>query len=159
MTSLQDFHVALAANPNDFHLRGVYADFLDELTELVVCPACRGRGETVTGGYSIRTYSDAPCTYCRSTGTMNTLLAEGYRAMSVVRPVYDRDNHCWWGWQSGFPVEWWVALVGSSGGVEMVQEHDVLKALDRAALSLAALKNEVKERILTTGPWATKRVT
>lgn len=156
---LTSFRKQLEANPHDFHLMAVYADYLDEQEpQYKRCGHCKGeRHVCFFKGPGATNPNWKDCPDCDGAGEIvdpvNALLAEGYRAMALVRPVYDTQHKCWWGWQSQFPPDWWRAL-GGSGGVEMKQVPDVNKALDEAALAFAKLPTDVKERIRTTGPWA-----
>lgn len=156
LTTLRD---QLKANPHDFHLMAVYADLLDEQEPCyVVCKCCSGgKTHSQVGGLTF------PCGVCDGTGQVldptNALLAEGYRALALVRPVYDREQNCWWGWQSHMPMEWYDRLRHTGKGKSTdsgIQFDDTLKALDAAALAWAGLPAETKERIRTTGPWAEK---
>lgn len=161
MSLLEDLREQLNSTPHDFHLMAVYADALDECDAVYkLCPVCIG-GQRLTqfNGPGATNPFRPDCPQCDGRGEVidptNTLFAEGYRALSIVRPVYHTEFNAWMGWQSGFPVEWWVALLGAKGDVEMKQYPDALYALDEAALKFAKLSAAVKEKILTTGPWAT----
>ena len=188
MTTLDDFRTALNANPHDFHLMGVYADFLSEIPpQYAKCRRCNGDGEelwtckvcgnspnddgVVTHGRGcyavssdgggeevVRDDDINDCPHCAGTGEVlddtNSQLAEGYRALATVRPVYDVEQNCWWGWQSHMPPDWYLSLCGGKRGVDQKKFDSPSKALDAAALAFAGLPEYKKHDTLTTGPWA-----
>ncbi len=99
-------YAAVAASPDDAHLRAVLADALEGAEELVQCPAeCV---ECETGQYRriVQLFGWAKCPTCGGTGSVSNgaaALAAGYRALAefglrprFVRSPLDRGKDCQW---------------------------------------------------------------
>lgn len=168
LTTPDAFRRHLDANPHDFVAMGAYADCLSEQDPAYVeCFNCRGEGFLYIGGRGngdvFFPYRRTECRHCGGAGEIrddtSARLAEAYRALSVIRPVYDAEQNCWWGWMSHLPTPWWTALAALSDNQrhgECIRADSPIKGLDAAALAWAALLPDLKTHILSTGPWAPK---
>ncbi len=96
MTSnVNQMYAAVAASPDDAHLRAVLADALEEAEESVACRWCAGRGDVAKEdvyGY----LWDETCGTCDGTGYVSNgaaALAEGYRALAESGVRAYTDSH------------------------------------------------------------------
>lgn len=159
LTTPEAFRKYLNANPHDFVAMGGYADCLDEQEPVYVkCKPCGGEGFLITGGRGDGSkffpFGQITCTYCKGNKEIldrtNTHLAIGYRALSVVRPVYDIGQNCWWGGLSRLPVEW-LRELAKKGNKDQIKANSAIEGLDMAVLAFAALPDDHQREILNNG--------